>query len=230
MPAEPPPFLTYERLRSMPATGILVELKTWLARVNPISLLHPHGFHVVLLSRTEGEEWRFHLWPQGPRVVAGMPAFIHTHDRHVDSWILQGRLKNIMYAVSTVSAGGRPLYEVGYAGDRYQASTSNALRRTELRVRTDVLSEATMEPGDTYRVNHHDYHEAIVPEDCCTATLVRMSDRAPGAVRVIGLDGYPEEFAFRRAEVRAEAFVGSLAPQRLGERSNERRRSGKPGE
>lgn len=213
MSAELSSLLTHERIRSTPAHVLLAELKAWLVSTNASALLHPHGFHVVLLSRTNEEEWRLHFWPEGPRVVTGMPAFVHTHDRHVDSWILQGRLTNIIYDVQTVPVGGSPLYEVGYAGDRYSSTTSNVLRRTELRVQAEAMSEATIQPGDTYRVDHHDYHEAVVPEDICTATLVRMHTRAPGAVRVVGLDGFPETIVFRRTEMTAKAFSGKLAPQ-----------------
>lgn len=213
MRAETSIFLTHQQVRSTPTHVLLADLKAWLIRMNPGALLHPHGFHVVLLSRTDEEEWRLHFWPPGPRVVTGMPAFIHTHDRHVDSWVLQGRLTNILYDVQIVPAGGTPLYEVGYAGDRYRSMTSNILSRTAQRVQAGVLSEATMQPGDTYRVDRHDYHEAIVPDDVCTATLVRMHARAPGAVKVVGLDGFPETIAFRRTKLSTEAIVGRLAPQ-----------------
>ena len=213
MPAELSISLSHQRVRSTPVHVLVAELKAWLVRKNPSALLHPHGFYVVLLSRTEEEEWRLHFWPKGPRVVAGMPAFVHTHDRHVDSWILQGSITNILYDVRPVPAGGSPLYEVGYAGDRYNSMTSNILRRTTRRVQASVLSKATMQPGDTYRVERHDYHEAFVPEDLCTATLVRMHGRTPGAVRVVGLDGFSETIAFCRAELSVEAFVGRLNPQ-----------------
>jgi hypothetical protein len=214
MSAEVSPLLTLERVRSTPSHVLLTELKAWLIRTNPNALLHPHGFLIVLLSRTNDEEWRFHFWPQGSRIVTGMPAFIHTHDRHVDSWILQGRLTNIMYEVQIVPVAGRPLYEVGYTGDRYRSETSNVLRRTTLRVQANVLSEATMQRGDSYRVDRHAYHEAVVPEDLCTATLVCMHGRAPGAVRVVGVAGFPKTIVFRRTELKASAFVDKLAPQR----------------
>lgn len=210
MPAETSISLTPKRVGLTPAHVLLTELKAWLICKNSSALLHPHGFHVVLLSRTEEEEWRLHFWPKGPRAVTGMPAFVHTHDRHVDSWILQGSITNILYDVQPVPAGGSPLYEVGYGGDRYSSMTSNILRRTAQRVQTSILSETTMQPGDTYRVDRHDYHEAFVPEDLCTVTLVRMHARSPGAVRVVGLDGFPETITFCRTELSTKAFVSSL--------------------
>jgi hypothetical protein len=68
------------------------------------------------------------------REPVGMPAFIHTHHHHIESRILQGQLTNIIYDVAAVPAGGQPLYEVGYAGDRYASDTSNLLCRTSTRV------------------------------------------------------------------------------------------------
>jgi hypothetical protein len=72
--------LTLDYVRVAPVQELHAALKTWLERENPICLMHPHGFYVVLLGRDEKEEWRFHFWPKGPRTTLGMPAFIHTHD------------------------------------------------------------------------------------------------------------------------------------------------------
>src|SRR5262245_38086766 len=83
--------LTLDHVRNTPVLVLLTAVKAWLGRENPICLIHPHGFYVVLLGRSENEEWRFHFWPQGPRAIVGMPAFIHTHDCHIESWILQGQ-------------------------------------------------------------------------------------------------------------------------------------------
>jgi len=41
---------------------------------------------------------------------------------------------DVLYDVVTVPAGGQPLYEVGYGGDRYASATSNFLRKTNTRV------------------------------------------------------------------------------------------------
>jgi hypothetical protein len=204
--------LTLDHTRTTPASILLAAVKAWLKRENPVCLIHPHGFYVVLLGRTDTEEWRFHFWPQGPRTIVGMPAFIHTHDRQVESRILQGQLTNTIYELATVPTGGLPLYEVGYGGDRYASTTSNFLRLTTTRVQPIVRRRDIMECDDEYHVERHAYHEATVPEHLATSTLVCMHGRAPGAVMVIGLDGYPETITFRRAEHRAAAFVDLLTP------------------
>lgn len=203
--------LTRDRVRSTPIHALLAAVKTWLERDNPICLMHPHGFYVVLLGRNETEEWRFHFWPKGSRCIAGMPAFIHTHDRHVESRILQGELTNVGYDVAAVPSGGQPLYEVGYDGDRYASATSNLLRRTNSQVKPTVRRVETMACGEMYCVERHTYHQAVVSKELATATLVCMYGRAPGAVMVVGLDGYPETIAFKRSEHHARAFAGQLS-------------------
>ena len=206
------PFpLTLDYVRTAPVSVLLPAVETWLERKNPTCLVHPHGFYVVLLGRTEMEEWRFHLWPRGPRITTGMPAFIHTHDRHIDSRILQGTLTNILYDVAMVPTGGQPLYKVEYGGDRYASATSNSLRKTATRVQATIRCQDKMRRGDTYHVECHAYHEAVVPEQLVTSTLVCMHGRSAGAATVVGLDGYAESIAFTRVEYRAHAFAGQLS-------------------
>jgi hypothetical protein len=195
----------------MPASGILAAVKNWLVRNNPICLMHPHGFYVVLLGRNETEEWRFHFWPKGARSIAGMPAFIHTHDRHVESRILQGQLINVEYAMAEVATGGQPLYEVTYDGDRYGSSTSNYLRRINSRGKPTIRRREAIATGEMYCVERHTYHQVVVSDETATATLVRMHGRAPGAVMVVGLDGYPETLEFKRTEHHALAFASQLS-------------------
>jgi hypothetical protein len=199
-------------VRVAPVADLLEALKAWLVRANPICLMHPHGFFVVPLHRGEVDDWRFHLWPKGPRTIAGMPAFIHTHDRHVESRILQGELTNVIYDVKTVTTGGFPLYEVGYGGDRYAPTTSNFLYKTTSRVAVEVETRETLCQGNCYRVERHAYHEALVPEQLTTATLVRMHSRSPGPINVVAGDGYPEKIEFRRAEHRAQEVSELIWP------------------
>lgn len=203
--------LTLAYVQSASAPLLLTGLKSWLARENPVCLMHPHGFYVVLLHCTGAEEWRFHIWPEGARNVVGMPAFIHTHDRHVESRVLQGELTNILYDVSEVTSGGQPLYIVKYDGDRYAASTSNLLRRTDRRVEPTVRLRETVGLGGMYRIERHTFHEAVVPENLTTITLVCMHRRSPGGVKVIGIDGYRAAITLVRAEHRAQNFLELIA-------------------
>jgi hypothetical protein len=191
-------------VRVASVADLLHALKAWLINANPSCLMHPHGFFVVPLHRSETDDWRFHLWPKGPKTIAGMPGFIHTHDRHVESRILQGELTNITYDVQTVATGGFPVYEVGYGGDRYAPTTSNFLYKTTGRVAVEVETRETLCQGNYYHVERNAYHEALVPEHLTTATLVRMHSRLHIPINVVGCDGYPDKIEFKRAEHRAQ--------------------------
>ncbi len=199
--------LEWSRVRAEPLPALRSAVKTWLMRESPTCLIHPHGFYVVLLGRTETEEWRLHLWPNGPRIATGMPAFIHTHNCHVESRILKGQITNVLYNVSTDSTGCQPLYEVDYSGDRYAAATSNRLRKTATRVHVAIQRRDTYTCGDTYNVERNAYHEAVVSDRDLTSTLVCMHGRSSDSVMVVGLDGYPQTIAFTRAEYRALDFA-----------------------
>ena len=104
--------LEWSRILNEPLPALRDAVNAWLVRENPTCLIHPHGFFVALLGRTKTEEWRLHFWPKGPRVVTGMPAFIHTHNCQVESRILKGQITNVLYAVAAAPTGGQPLYEV----------------------------------------------------------------------------------------------------------------------
>lgn len=192
--------LTLDSVRAAPANDLLAALRSWLIKTNPICLMHPHGFYVVPLDRTEKGDWRFHFWPEGQRAVVGMPAFIHTHDCHVESRILQGELTNVTYQVAAIAKDGLPLYEVGYSGDRYTKSTSNSLVKTSEQVVARASKTEALGTGQCYRVERHAYHEAVVSEGLATATLVWMHSRLSGPVKVVGCDGYPERIEFNRVD------------------------------
>jgi maltose alpha-D-glucosyltransferase/alpha-amylase len=106
----------------------------------------------------------------------------------------------------------KAVYEVGYDGDRYASATSNIVHKTTKRVQLTIRRRDTLVRGETYRVERHAYHEAVVPEQLATSTLVCMHGHQPGAVILVGLDGYPETITFTRAEHRARAFAEQLWP------------------
>lgn len=202
--------LEWSRIRTEPLPALRTAVKTWLTKASPPCLIHPHGFYVVLLGRTDTEEWRLHFWPKGPRIVTGMPAFIHTHNCDIESLILKGQITNIQYNVSAHSSGGQPLYEVNYGGDRYAAATSNYLVKTATRVQVTIQRRDTYTCGENYNIERNSYHEAVVSDRDVTSTLVCMHRRSADSVMVVGLDGYPQTIAFTRPEYRAIDFAELL--------------------
>lgn len=176
-----------------------------------ISLKHPHGFWVILLDKSESEEWRFHFWPKGRRRMIGMPATIHTHDRVVESRIVLGELTNIIYTTTRTQHGGRPVYEVAYMGDKHLPETSNVLKNTNLRAKPVFRSKHILNVGNSYRVEAHAYHEAVVASDIATATVVCMHSHVPGRVEVLGCDSYPDEISFKRTSLPARELLQQIS-------------------
>ncbi|GLO55140.1 hypothetical protein PPUJ20066_11760 [Pseudomonas putida] len=210
MPADLSELLCRERFTSCDRGDLLLALKQWIAACNPTCLMHPHGFYVLLLKRGNGEEWRLHLWPSDRGDGYGMPARVHTHDKHVDSRILIGTLSNLQYTVNEAESGGAPLYEAHYQGDRYQQHTRNVLRKTAARVDLTLQERSLMLAGDSYRIERHTYHEAVPSPGLTTCTLVCMHSPAPGSIKVVGLDGYPDELSFERSEHQGHVFLRYL--------------------
>lgn len=203
------PFpLSLEYVRSAPPDELLAGLRSWVKETDSICLVHPHGFFVALLHRSAAEDWRFHWWPAGPKNLTGMPALIHTHNKVVESRILSGELKNVIYDATEVAVGGQPLYEVAYLGDKYAGAAVNVLQKTTKRVQATIRSVHTLAVGKCYSVERHVYHKVVVPNDVVTATIVCMHSPSPGPVAVVGLDGYPERIEFQRTECRAAERLG----------------------
>ena len=189
------------QLRSMPAVCLLQSARLWIDEKRPSCLRHPHGFWVVLLHRTATEEWRFHYWPRCARNITGMPAMIHTHDRVVESKVVLGPMKNKVYDLKMVKSGGQPIYEVAYHGDRFAQSAINVLEKTDALGEAIARSEQILQVGNSYRIEAHTYHEAVVSEDVEAATIVCMHSRVFGPSRVLGLADYPKRIEFQRDSI-----------------------------
>jgi hypothetical protein len=203
--------LGWEGVQKIPAQEIRDGLLDWLREFEPPCIVHPHGFHVVLLHSQADMEWRLHMWARGTRSISGMPTFIHTHNREVRSRVLRGRLTNIQYEVDSSQNHGHPLYSVEYLGNKYEKSTLNVLRRTSDRVRVIEISKVSIEDGDSYHVPRHSFHEAVVSDDIVTCTIVCMSDPESSPIYVVGADGYPDEISFERTASSVQAVIDGVS-------------------
>ena len=198
MPDDPEfPFSQYG-LHSKSPTILVEEVKRWMEQRNSTCLVHPHGFWVVLLNRTATEEWRFHFWPKGSRYTTGIAGKIHTHDKVVESRIVRGELTNIQYQVNAVERAEHTIYHVVYEGDKFMQNTSNVLEKTQELVEAVATSERVLKVGNSYRVEPHTYHEAVVAEDGVTATVVCMHSQVAGPIKVVGLASQADRITFQR--------------------------------
>jgi hypothetical protein len=132
MSADLAAVLTPEYVETAAPSVLLAEVRQWIEAARPSSLIHPHGFLVLLLNRTEREEWRFHIWPRATRFVSGLSGRIHTHAKVVDSRVLKGKLTNAVYSIAEAPTGGLAVYEVEYPSDKYDPQALNVLSAARL--------------------------------------------------------------------------------------------------
>lgn len=111
---------------------------------------------------------------------------------------MSGELANITYCGVEVSSGGMPVYHVVYQGDRYVSGSTNLLVRSGARVQPTAMSDKLIQADQSYTIPAHVYHQTIVSEAISVATLVCMHSGVSGAVKVLGLDGYPDRIEFQR--------------------------------
>jgi hypothetical protein len=205
-------FLSRDLVANTEAVELLCRIRKWISATGPACLVHPLGFCVVLLQKNDDEEWRFHVWPKGARRITGMPALIHTHNKVVESKILRGEVANIIYSVAGVAKGGAPVYEVEYLGDRYALGSANVLVRSGSRVKPTAVSKQLIRVNQSYAIPAHVFHQTDVAQSMSVATLVCMHSPVPGAIQLIGLDGYPDRMAFERRRCAAIEAADCVGP------------------
>ena len=184
---------------SVSPSVLMQRFKSWLKTKNTTHLIHPLGFWIVLLKRSDTEEWRFHFWPPGEANVQGMPATIHTHDREVESRVVLGTITNTLYREMDTAQAKLPVYEVCYGGDRFVQGTANLLRNTGRLTAVSPTAERVLKVGDRYRVAAHTLHQVVAERSVAAATIVRTHSSIPGTAKVIGLPGFPNRMMFQRS-------------------------------
>jgi len=132
-----------------------------------------------------------------------MRAPIHTHDKIVDSRVLLGELDNVVYDVTPTQTGGLPIYEATQMADKYRPENKNLLIKTLERRIPRLTLRKTVTVGDCYTVPAHAFHEANVPDELITCTIVRMHSQTVGPIQILGADGYPDIIEITRASAPA---------------------------
>ena len=72
------------------------------------------------------------------------------------------------------------------------------------------IDSEDLETPCTYKHKLYTLHEALVPTDVATCTLVCMHEHADGIVKLMGVDGYPDEISFLRTDHDGSVFLEYL--------------------
>jgi hypothetical protein len=176
---------------------------------------HPLGFlHSTLADRAD-VALRLHIWKPGMRLVQEPAWSIHTHIFDLQSLVLIGSLKNIIYSwtADNVSPQFR-MYETSYRNGASVITATRKLGKLQLESTSDVST------GLQYFVARGQFHQTDVPEGHFTATIA-LTKKYPGTSLVVGnIDG-DSSYYFVRRELTDDIqtrIVGEVA--RLLNRSN----------
>jgi len=172
------------------------------------SFWHPLGFVHVRLYAEPGRSLRLHLWPRGRRVLQEPLWLIHDHIFTLRSVILVGAVRNTVYEAIESEHARYRIYEVSYGGPD---SSRNKLTATSaLVLPRSTLSEGHV-AGAAYSIPPSVFHESVVSEDVCAATLVLTSDPLPLSPRVVGDASAPSTISVERRRCSTDELRRVLA-------------------
>jgi hypothetical protein len=156
---------------------------------------HPLGFLHSTLMDNSNAALRLHIWKPGMRVIQEPAWLIHTHVFDLQSLVLIGSLKNVIYrwTPDTRSPEFR-IYETSYR-DR-----TSFIKATDRVGRIKLESSSEIRTGRQYSVAYGQFHQTEVQEDQFTATIA-LTKKYPGSSLVVGsLDG-DTSHSFARSEL-----------------------------
>lgn len=149
---------------------------------------HPLGFaYTELFVFSNRDAIRINIWstvrhPQTPSME------IHDHFYNINSFVIAGKLTNIVYDVSAVS----PNHSV-YKGT-FDSAEGRTLKRTEECLNAEISSTQIINQGDFYYLPKGSLHSSYVPPKEFTCTFVLASQRDSSTSRILGplngLDNY----------------------------------------
>jgi hypothetical protein len=144
--------------------------------------VHPLGFLIANVSAWE-MTMRLHVWHPSQGGPVDSDYLIHSHVFELNSRVLCGSLRNVIYDVRESVAGTREIYRVTYAGD------SSILEPTQVYATADKVDTQTWAKGESYSFPAGSYHETVVPDDELCATLVLPIPTSMKAPSVLGPRG-----------------------------------------
>jgi hypothetical protein len=190
--------LPYEELllNQLPALEFRQILTSNVFSHNLTGTWHPYGFAVFRLGRSvDGRTMRLHIWPEFQRQMQQPEWPIHSHPWQLDSYVLIGAVVQKQFDVEADARGDQCLYRVGYSQD------CSVLERSPYRVKSALVHEIRVEPGQSYSVPHGQFHASLVSCDVYAATIVTVPPSTPADAYVLGDPSGDERYEFKRRQL-----------------------------
>ncbi|WP_018657180.1 hypothetical protein [Actinomadura flavalba] len=135
---------------------------------------HPLGFVCLPVERTGGDGVCVHVWSPRLPEAATSTSGVHCHSWDLVSYVLTGEIGNRLPDVRPVARGPtHRLFEV------VSSPAGDDLRPTGRTVRQGPGVTERHGPGAVYRLPAGVFHESVVPDGGCTATIA-LGSETPG--------------------------------------------------
>lgn len=131
---------------------------------------HPLGFvHAKLGENAEGEIFRLHLWLSGEGHKDEQSEKIHDHRFNIESRVLVGGIRNVLYDFEEDELGGERIVKVQYGVGRSEMRETGQIGRATPTATYDLTSPAR------YSIVHGQLHRTERIGATPSVTLVRTS-------------------------------------------------------
>ena len=144
---------------------------------------HPLGFiHAKLVTFENNETLRFHIWSDIERKPDDKQLMIHKHIFDLKSYVLTGKIKNVVYHISKKEKPHLSLneYVVNYEKDY------SILNQTQKKIKLCQPTESIILPGNVYSMSSEVFHESHVPQNSLASTLVLTHNQTKTSPIVAG--------------------------------------------
>jgi GrpB-like predicted nucleotidyltransferase (UPF0157 family) len=171
-------FSSCIELLDLPTPELIKELEDFKS-IQP--LWHPLGFVSCTLISTDSWALKIHLWPKNDRKPKTPNWEIHDHLFHIDSRVLKGTIRNIMFKETQ----GTSLEHYTALYNEKNSVLTPVGKFCDVQVHSDVELRA----GSRYIMESGEFHQGHVKNDNLTVTLVLKSKKIAGAPRILGKPG-----------------------------------------
>ncbi len=145
------------------------------------TFFHPLGFiYSKLFEFPNSNTLRLHIWDK-ERWYQEPLMDIHNHYYTVNSYIISGKMTNILYKLNPDK---EPNYAV-YVGS-YNSKSERTLKKTDKKLHAEISEIQEIETGNLYHITTDKLHSSSIPMDKFTCTLVYTSDPGNPEPLVLG--------------------------------------------
>jgi hypothetical protein len=176
-----------------------------------LGVRHPLGFLCLPLYRDGVHGVCVHIWSALLRHAAATTSTVHSHSWDLASYVLYGRIDNVLVQVKDDPAGGtHRVFEIHSHGD------ADEVRATQRLVRYRAVRHELAGAGATYTMDAGTFHESVVADGQEAATVALGSVRTAMDLSLGRPDTATHWVTRVRCDPRETAEAATLVLTRLG--------------